>query len=269
LFKELETNLSLRVEETDSPDTFKVSGRGELQLAILIETMRRQGYEFMVSRPTVIYKEINGHTYEPIEHLVIDVPEDFLGVVMEKLGVRKAEMTNMTSSSQGYMRLEFRIPVRGLIGYRSEFLTDTKGNGILNHIFHGYEPIKGDIPVRSRGSLIAFEAGEAVTYGLYNTQERGELFIEPGTAVYEGMVVGENARAEDIVVNVCKKKHVTNMRASGSDEALRLTPVRKMSLEQYLEFISDDELVEVTPKNIRIRKKILDSEKRAKARAKE
>ncbi|MCX7711855.1 MAG: translational GTPase TypA [Clostridia bacterium] len=268
LFKELEKNVSLRVEETDSPDSFKVSGRGELHLSILIETMRRQGYEFQVSRPTVIYKEKNGELLEPIEYLMIDVPEEFMGAVMEKLGARKAEMVNMHSANQGYTRLEFKIPARCLIGYRSEFLTDTKGNGIMNHVFHGFESFKGEIPGRQRGSMVAWEEGEAVTYGLYNAQERGNLFIDPGTKVYEGMIVGENARSEDIVINVCKKKHVTNMRASGSDEALRLTPPIILSLEQALEFISDDELVEITPKNIRLRKRILDSELRAKAKSK-
>ncbi|NLD46017.1 MAG: translational GTPase TypA [Clostridiaceae bacterium] len=268
LFKEPETNVSLRVEETDTADSFKISGRGELHLSILIETMRRQGYEFQVSKPTVIYKEDDGERLEPIEYLIIDVPEDYMGVVMEKLGARKAEMVNMHSSQQGYMRLEFKIPARGLIGYRSEFLTDTKGNGIMNHIFNGFEPYKGDIAGRQRGSMIAWENGEAVTYGLYNAQERGSLFIAPGVKVYEGMIVGENSRVEDIVVNVCKKKHVTNMRASGSDEALRLTPPVVLSLEQALEFIADDELVEVTPKNIRLRKRILDSEVRAKSRNK-
>lgn len=268
LFKELETNVSLRVEETDSPDSFKVSGRGELHLSVLIETMRRQGYEFQVSKPSVIYKEIDGVICEPVEYLIIDVPEDYMGVVMEKLGARKAELVNMHSANQGYMRLEFKIPSRGLIGYRSEFLTDTKGNGIMNSVFHGFEPSKGEIQGRQRGSMIAWEDGEAVTYGLYNAQERGTLFIEPGVKVYEGMIVGENARSEDIVVNVCKKKHVTNMRASGSDEALRLTPPRILSLEQSLEFINDDELVEVTPKSIRLRKRILDTEQRAKAEAK-
>ena len=268
LFKELETNVSLRVEETDSPDSFKVSGRGELHLSILIETMRRQGYEFQVSKPKVIFKETDGARYEPVELLMIDVPEEFMGVVMEKLGTRKAEMVDMHSASEGYMRLEFKIPARGLIGYRPEFLTDTKGNGIMNHIFQGYEPYKGEIISRPRGSLVAWENGEAVTYGLYNAQERGTLFISPGEKVYEGMVVGENARNEDIVVNVCKKKHVTNMRASGSDEALRLTPPRNLSLEQALEFISDDELVEMTPKSIRLRKRILDTEQRAKAKSK-
>ncbi|NLP13855.1 MAG: translational GTPase TypA [Clostridium sp.] len=268
LFKELETNVSLRVEETDSPDSFVVSGRGELHLSVLIETMRRQGYEFQVSKPTVIFKEVNGKKLEPIEYLIIDVPEDFMGTVMEKLGIRKAELVNMHSSQQGYMRLEFKIPSRGLIGYRSEFLTDTKGNGIMNHIFHGFEPLKGEIPKRQRGSMIAWEDGESVTYGLYNAQERGSLFISPGTKVYEGMIVGENSRQEDIVVNVCKKKHITNMRAAGSDEALRLTPPVVLSLEQSLEFIADDELIEITPKNIRLRKKILNTEMRAKIRSK-
>ncbi|HEX2927459.1 MAG TPA: translational GTPase TypA [Ruminiclostridium sp.] len=268
LFKELETNVSLRVEETDSADAFVVSGRGELHLSILVETMRRQGYEFQVSKPTVINKEIDGVLMEPVEYLMIDVPEDFMGTVMEKLGQRKSEMVNMTSANQGYMRLEFRIPARGLIGYRSELMTDTKGNGIMNHVFYGYEPYKGEIPTRTRGSLIAWEDGEAVTYGLYNAQERGTLFITPGTKVYEGMIVGENARYDDLVVNVCKKKHVTNMRASGSDEALRLTPPTILSLEQALEFIADDELVEMTPKSIRLRKKVLDTETRAKIRSK-
>lgn len=234
----------------------------------MIETMRRQGYEFQVSKPSVIYKEIDGVICEPVEYLIIDVPEDYMGVVMEKLGARKAELVNMHSANQGYMRLEFKIPSRGLIGYRSEFLTDTKGNGIMNSVFHGFEPSKGEIQGRQRGSMVAWEDGEAVTYGLYNAQERGTLFIEPGVKVYEGMIVGENARSEDIVVNVCKKKHVTNMRASGSDEALRLTPPRILSLEQSLEFINDDELVEVTPKSIRLRKRILDTEQRAKAEAK-
>jgi GTP-binding protein len=268
LFKELETNLSMRVKETDSTDAFEVSGRGELHLSILIETMRREGYEFQVSKPTVILKEVDGVTCEPIEYLTIDVPEDYMGVVMEKLGTRKAEMVNMHSANQGYMRLEFKIPARGLIGYRSEFMTDTKGNGIMNHVFDSYEAYRGDISGRTRGSMIAWEDGEAVTYGLYNAQERGSLFINPGLRVYQGMIVGENARAEDIVINVCKKKHVTNMRASGSDEALRLTPPVLMSLEQALEFIAEDELVEITPKNIRLRKKVLDNDIRAKMRNK-
>ncbi|CCJ33147.1 translational GTPase TypA [Caloramator australicus] len=264
LFKELETNVSLRVSETDSPDAFEVAGRGELHLSILIETMRREGYEFQVSRPRVIYKEIDGVLCEPIELLTIDVPEGYVGVVIEKLGSRKAEMINMTSAINGYVRLEFKIPARGLIGYRSEFLTDTKGNGIMNHIFYGYEPAKGDIPERNRGVLVAFETGEAVTYGLYNAQERGSLIIGPGTPVYQGMIVGICSRSEDIDVNVCKKKHVTNMRAAGSDEALRLTPPFEMSLEQCLEFIAGDELVEVTPKSIRMRKRILNPEMRKK-----
>ena len=268
LFKEVQTNLSLKVEETDSADTFKVSGRGELHLSVLIENMRRQGFELLVSRPNVIYKEIDGVMCEPVEHLVIDVPEEFMGVVMEKLGYRKAEMVNMAPGAQGYTRLEFKIPSRGLIGYRSEFLTDTKGTGIMNHLFDGYQPSKGEIHSRLRGVLVAFETGEAVTYGLYNAEERGELFITPGTQVYEGMIVGINAKNEDVVVNVCKKKHVTNMRAAGSDEALRLSPPRQLSLEQALEFIADDELVEVTPENIRLRKKILNKEQRAKAESK-
>ncbi len=266
LEKELETNVSLRVSETDSPDSFDVAGRGELHLSILIETMRRQGYEFMVSRPVVINKTIDGVLCEPVERLVVDVPDEYTGVVMEKLGQRRAQMQNMHPINQGYTRLEFKIPSRGIIGYRSELLTDTRGTGILNHYLDGYEPHSGEIATRQRGSLIAFETGEAVTYGLYNAQERGRLFISSGTKVYEGMVVGENARLEDVVVNVCKKKHVTNIRASGSDEALRLTPHVIMSLENCLEFIGDDELVEVTPKNLRIRKRILNSELRAKSR---
>ncbi|PQQ68326.1 translational GTPase TypA [Acetivibrio saccincola] len=261
LFKELETNVSLRVEETDSPDSFKVYGRGELHLSILIETMRREGYEFQISKPTVVYKEIDGVKCEPVEYLIVDVPEDYMGVVMEKLGMRKSELINMASSAQGYMRLEFKIPARCLIGYRSELLTDTKGNGIMNHVFYGYESYKGDLTIRRRGSMIAWEEGETSVYGLYNAQERGTLFIEPGTRVYKGMIVGENAKQEDILINVCKKKHVTNIRAAGSDEALRLSPPTILSLEQALEFIADDELVEVTPKNIRLRKKALNGHK--------
>lgn len=264
LYKELETNVSLRVEETGTTDSFKVSGRGELHLSILIETMRREGYEFQVSKPTVIYKTVNGKKLEPIEYLTIDVPEDFMGVVMEKLGVRKAEMVNMHQAVNGYVRLEFKIPARGLIGFRNEFMTDTKGNGIMNQIFSGYEEYKGDIPERTRGSLVAYETGESVTYGLYNAQSRGTLFIGAGVPVYEGMIVGENSRPEDMDVNVCKKKHVSNMRAAGSDEALRLSPPTTLSLEQALEFIATDELVEVTPKSIRMRKKILNGEQRAK-----
>ncbi|MBA5850560.1 translational GTPase TypA [Clostridium sp. cel8] len=265
LFKELETNVSLKVEETDSPDCFKVSGRGELHLSILIETMRREGYEFQVSKPTVIFKEENGHKLEPIEYLTIDVPEEFMGVVMEKLGPRKAEMVNMTSAVNGYTRLEFKIPARGLIGFRNEFMTDTKGNGIMNHVLNGYEPYKGDIPERTKGSLVVFESGVSITYGLFNAQERGTLFIGPGVEVYEGMIVGECSRPEDIEVNVCKKKHLSNTRSSGADEALKLVPVTNMSLEKSLEFIASDELVEVTPKNIRMRKKILKTDLRKKA----
>ena len=258
LMKELESNVSLRVEETDSPDSFKVSGRGELHLSVLIETMRREGFEFMVSRPSVIFKEIDGVKCEPIEELVIDVPDEFTGSVIEKLGTRKAEMTNMQVGDRGYTRLEFKIPARGLVGYRSEFLTDTKGNGIMNHVFMGYEPYKGEISPRTKGVLIAFETGKSITYGLYNAQERGTLFIGAGVDVYQGMIIGENPRPEDMEVNVCKEKHLTNTRASGSDDALRLVPPRQMSLEQAIEYIAEDELVEVTPKNIRLRKKILD-----------
>ncbi len=268
LMKELETNVSLRVEETDAPDTLKVSGRGELHLSILIETMRRQGYEFQVSRPRVIYKEVQGVLYEPMERLTIDTPEDTVGVVIEKIGMRKGEMLDMHPALEGYVRMDFKIPSRGLIGYRSEFLTDTRGNGIMNHIFDGFEAYKGDMNARQHGSLVAWEQGEAVTYGLYNAQERGKLFIGAGEMVYEGMIVGECARNEDLVINVCKKKHVTNIRASGSDEALKLVPPVILSLEQALEFISDDELVEVTPKSIRLRKKILNTELRAKQRSK-
>lgn len=264
LFKEVQTNLSLKVEETDAADTFKVSGRGELHLSVLLENMRREGFEMIVSRPSVIYKEIDGVKCEPMEHVVIDVPEEHMGVVMEKLGLRKAEMVNMAPGAQGYTRMEFKIPARGLIGYRSEFMTDTKGTGIMNHLFDGYQPAKGEINSRLRGVLVAFEPGEATTYGLYNAEERGELFIGAGVEVYEGMIVGINAKNEDVVVNVCKKKHLTNMRASGSDEALRLSPPRQMSLEQALEFIAEDELVEITPKNIRLRKKILNKEQRMK-----
>ncbi|MFL0196466.1 translational GTPase TypA [Clostridium sp. WILCCON 0269] len=265
LMKELETNVSLRVEETDSPDCFKVSGRGELHLSILIETMRREGYEFQVSKPTVIFKEKDGKKLEPIEHLTIDVPEEFMGVVMEKLGPRKAKMVNMTSAVNGYVRLEFKIPARGLIGFRNEFMTDTKGNGIMNHLLDDYEEYKGDIPERTRGSLVVFEAGTSITYGLYNAQERGILFIGPGVDVYEGMIAGECSRAEDIEVNVCKKKHLSNTRSSGADEALKLVPLNEMTLEKSLEFIASDELVEVTPKSIRMRKRILNSEQRRKA----
>lgn len=266
LFKELETNVSLRVEETDSADEFKVSGRGELHLSILIETMRREGFEFQVSKASVIMKEENGKKLEPIEHLTIDVPEEFMGVVMEKLGPRKGEMTNMTSAVNGYTRLEFLIPARGLIGFRNEFMTDTKGNGIMNHVFEGFQPYKGEIPERNRGSIVSFEEGTAITYGLYNAQERGRLFIPAGVDVYQGMIVGESSRAEDIDINVCKKKQLTNTRSSGADDALKLVPYTEMSLENSLEFIASDELVEVTPKTVRMRKKILNSDMRKRAK---
>ncbi|MCR5273897.1 MAG: translational GTPase TypA [Clostridiales bacterium] len=267
LFKEMETNVSMRLEETDTTEAFVVKGRGELHLSILIETMRREGYEFQVSRPQVILKEVDGVLCEPVEMLLIDVPEEFVGAVIEKLGARKAEMVNMFPPEKGYTRLEFKVPSRGILGYRTEFLTDTKGNGIMNSVISGFEPFAGEIETRSHGVLVAFESGEAMTYGLYNAQERGQLFIGAGTPVYEGMIVGINPKNEDITVNVCKKKHVTNMRAAGSDDALRLTPPLNYSLEQCLEFVGDDELCEVTPKNIRLRKKILSTELRAKDRA--
>ena len=271
LYKELERNVSLRVEDTDQSDSFKVSGRGELHLSILIENMRREGFELLVSRPTVIYKEIDGVKCEPMEDLTIDVPEEFVGSVMEKIGLRKGEMTNMAASHSqaGYTRLEFKIPARGLIGYRGEFMTDTKGNGIMNHTFMGYEPYKGDMQTRQRGAVIAFEQGKATGYGLFQAQERSTLFIGPGTMVYVGMIVGENARSEDLTINVCKEKHLTNTRASGSDDALKLVPPKIMSLEQSLEFIGDDELVEITPENIRLRKKILDPTQRFRQQGKQ
>lgn len=264
LFKEVETNVAMKVEETDSADTFKVSGRGELHLSILIETMRRQNFEFQVSRPKVIMKHINGVLHEPIELLMIEIPDNYVGAVMEKIGARKAELLNMSTRGNGSTHLEFKIPARCLMGYRSEFLTDTNGNGIMNHIFDGYEPYKGDVLQRNQGSLIAHETGETTTYGLFAAQERGRLFIGPGVPVYEGMIVGANPKAEDLVVNVCKKKHITNTRASGSDDSLKLTPHTVLSLEQFLEFITDDELVEVTPQNIRLRKIILNKEQRMK-----
>ena len=266
LFKEVETNVSMRVEETDSTDMFKVSGRGELHLSILIEQMRRQDFEFAVPRPRVIMKtDERGKLLEPIEELTVDVPQEYVGVVMEKLGQRKAELINMLAQNDGSVtRLIFTIPARSLLGYRSELLTDTRGNGVMSHIFHGYDAFKGEIEESTHGSLICHETGDTCSYGLFNTQERGRLFIGPGVAVYEGQVVGECSRNEDIVVNVCKKKHVTNMRASGSDEALRLTPPALMSLEQCIEFIGDDELVEVTPKSIRLRKRLLTKDARVK-----
>lgn len=261
LMKELETNVSLRVKEI-TPDCFEVSGRGELHLSVLIETMRREGFELQVSKPNVIFKEENGKKLEPMEHLTIDVPEEFMGAVMEKMGPRKAEMVNMTSAVNGYTRLEFVIPARGLIGFRNEFMTDTKGNGIMNHVFEGYAPYKGEIESRSRGSIVSFEQGEAIAYGLFNAQERGRLFVVPGTPVYQGMVVGECARAEDLDINVCKGKKLTNTRASGSDDAVKLVPVTTLTLEQSIEFIGNDELVEVTPESIRIRKRYLDASER-------
>ena len=269
LFKEVETNVSMRVKETDSTDAFEVSGRGELHLSILIETMRRQGFEFAVSRPQVIYKrDEEGKLLEPMELLMIEVPEQYVGAVMEKLGSRKAEIVNMGTRDTGVSHLEFRIPARGLMGYRQQFLTDTNGNGIMNSVFDGYEPYKGDIPQRVQGSLVVFETGETSSYGLFNAQDRGDLFVGPGVEVYEGMIIGESPKNEDVTVNVCKKKHVTNMRAAGSDEALRLTPPTVLSLEQSLEFINDDELVEVTPKSIRLRKRILSREQRMKEMSK-
>ena len=259
LFRELNTDVSLRVEETDATESFKVSGRGELHLSVLIENMRREGYEFAVSKAEVLYHtDENGKKLEPMELVYVDVPEEFSGTVIEKLSLRKGELLNMKPINGGYTRLEFSIPARGLIGYRGEFMTDTKGNGIMNSVFNGYGPYKGDIQYRKQGSLIAFEAGEAITYGLFNAQERGTLFIGPGEKVYAGMVIGQNGRGEDIELNVCKTKHLTNTRSSSADEALRLTPPKVLSLEQALEFIDTDELLEITPKNLRIRKKILD-----------
>ncbi len=268
LFKEIETNVSMRVEETDSADTFKVFGRGELHLSVLIENMRREGYEFQVSRPKVIFKEINGKCHEPMEDLVVEVPNDYVGAIMNKLGARKGELVDMTAGDRGGTKLQFRIPARCLFGYRSEMLTDTKGFGIMSHVFAGYEEYKGDIPGRTRGSLVVFETGVTTQYGLYNAQERSTLFIGAGEKVYEGEVVGENSREDDLVVNVCKLKHLTNSRASGSDEALKLIPPTVLSLEQCLEFIADDELVEVTPVSIRLRKKILSKDLRMKEWAK-
>ncbi len=264
LFKEVETNVSMRVEETGTTDTFKVAGRGELHLSILIETMRRQGYEFQVSRPKVIFKEKNGQTLEPMELLIIEVPEQYVGTVIQSLGSRRGELENMGSRDGGATHLEFKIPSRGLIGYRSDFLTDTNGNGIMNQIFAGYEPYKGDIQTRERGSIVVHETGLSTGYGLFAAQERGRLFIGAGVEVYEGMIVGECSRNEDIVCNVCKKKQMTNTRASGSDDALRLTPHTVLSLEQSMEFIKDDELLEVTPKSIRLRKSVLSKEQRMK-----
>ena len=267
LFKEAETNVALRVEETDSPDAYKVSGRGELHLSILIETMRREGFELQVGKPKVImHRDETGTLQEPMEALTINVPQDYMGAVMEGLGLRKAELQNMTEMA-GYLRMEFKIPARGLIGFRNQFLTDTKGNGIMNHVFAGYEDYKGEIPGRTRGSLVAFESGETTSYGIGNAQERGTMFVIPAEKIYEGQLVGENSREDDMDVNPCKKKHVSNMRASGSDEAIRLIPPRTFSLEQALEHINEDELVEVTPKSIRMRKKVLNRLERGKLRA--
>ena len=266
LFRELNTDVSLRVEETENADSFKVSGRGELHLSVLIENMRREGYEFAVSKAEVLYHtDENGKKLEPMELAYIDVPDEFTGIVIEKLGQRKGELRNMTPSNGGYTRLEFLIPARGLIGYRGEFMTDTKGNGILNTMFDGYEPYKGEIAYRATGSLIAFESGEAVTYGLFSAQERGTLFIGPGAKVYSGMVIGQCSKAEDIELNVCKKKHLTNTRSSSADEALTLVPPKVLSLEQAIDFIDTDELLEVTPESLRIRKKILDPTLRKRA----
>lgn len=267
LFRELLKDVSLRVRETDSTDSFTVCGRGEMHLSILIETMRREGYEFQVSTPRVLFKEIDGVKCEPIETLITDVPEDSVGAVMMKIGARKGELVHMTPLNSR-MRLEFHVPSRGLFGYKSEFLTDTRGEGVMNSVFFDYEPYKGDLATRQTGALVAFETGDSVTYGLFNAQERGELFIGAGVPVYEGMIVGESAKTGDIAVNVCKKKHVSNMRSSGSDEALRLVPYKIMSLEKSLEFIKDDELLEVTPKNIRLRKRILNTQLRLKAESK-
>ena len=266
LYKELHTDVSLRVEDTDSTDAFKVSGRGELHLSVLIENMRREGYEFQVSKPEVLYKTVNGAKNEPIEKVTVDVSTEYVGAVIDKLGQRKGELVSMSESTGGYARLEFIIPSRGLIGYRQEFLTDTKGNGILNAIFEGYAPFKGEIPRRKSGSIIAFETGEATTYGLYSAQERGILFISPGTQVYEGMIVGSNPKGLDIEVNISRKKQQSNVRASGSDDALRLSTPKNMSLEEALEFIEDDELIEITPLNIRVRKRILDANRRYKSK---
>ena len=255
----------MRVEETETTDSFKVSGRGELHLSILIETMRRQGYEFAVSRPKVILKKgENGETLEPMELLIVEVPESYVGAVMEKIGSRKGELEDMSIRDGGTTHLEFKIPARGLIGYRSEFLTDTNGYGVMNNLFAGYEPFKGEIQTRDRGSIVVHETGESTAYGLFNTQDRGRLFIGPGVPVYEGMICGECAKNEDIVCNVCKKKQMTNTRASGSDDALRLVPHSTLSLEQSMEFLSDDEILEVTPKSLRLRKKILSKELRMK-----
>lgn len=266
LFRELQTDVSLRVEETDSTDVFQVSGRGELHLSVLIENMRREGYEFQVSKPEVLFRYENGKKYEPMERVTIDVSEKYVGSVIEKLGRRKGELINMVESNRGYSRLEFLIPARGLIGYRGEFMTDTKGEGVFNSVFDGYAPYRGDIPSRNEGSIIAYATGEATAYGLYGAQDRGILFIEPGTQVYQGMVIGVSPKNMDIEINVCRRKHQTNIRAAGADEALRLSPPKKLSLEEAIEFIAEDELIEITPKDFRIRKRILDPTKRHRSK---
>jgi len=268
LFKEIKSNVSLRVEETESPDSFKVFGRGELHLSVLIETMRREGFEFQVSKPMVIIKEINGKKMEPVESVMIDIPENYMGIVMEKLGTRHGQLVHMENMGGDSLRLEFEIPTRGLLGYNSEFITDTRGEGIINSVFSGFIPYKGDMPTRSRGSLVAFEPGESTSYGLYHAQERGTLFIGPQVRVYEGMIVGENARPQDLDINVCKKKHVTNMRSAAADEALRLTPPRQMTMEKCLEFIAEDELLEITPQSLRMRKATLRRQERKKGKEK-
>ena len=268
LFRELDSNVSLHVSETDSTESFVVSGRGELHLSVLIENMRREGYEFQVSNPVVIFKSIDGQKCEPIERLTVDVPDECTGVVMDTVIQRMGEMTNMTPTAQNYTRLEFLIPSRGLIGFRSEILTATKGTAVVNSILECYEPVRGEYRGRSRGALVAWEEGETITYGLYNAQERGKLFLGPNVRVYEGMIVGESSRLEDITVNVCKKKHATNTRASGSDDALKLVPPKILSLEECLDFLAEDELLEVTPENLRLRKRILKTDLRGKAAAK-
>ena len=262
LMKELERNVSLRVKDTDRAESFEVCGRGELHISVLIENMRREGFELLVARPKVIFKDIDGVKCEPMENLTVNVPDDCVGTVIQKLGLRKGEMTNMEPAEPGHTKIEFNIPARGLIGYRTEFMTDTRGEGTMASVFSEYAPFKGDITSRTRGTIVAFEAGTSITYGLYNAQLRGELLIGPGVEVYEGMVVGINSRNEDLTINVCKEKHLTNTRSSGADDALRLVPPKKMSLEESIEFIAEDELVEVTPENIRIRKKILDTKTR-------
>jgi GTP-binding protein len=265
LYKELQANVSIVLEETANSDTFTVKGRGELQLAILVENMRREGFELQVSKPQVIFKEINGERMEPIEHAIIDVPSEFVGTIIEKMGTRKGEMKNMAQGNDGYTRLEFLVPTRGLLGFRNEFVTETRGTGILNHSFHEYGPYKGAVPTRTRGVLVSWEDGVSVAYGLDKLQDRGVFFIGPGEDVYEGMIVGENTREGDMDINVCREKKLTNMRASGSDDAIQLEPPRKFSLEQAMEYISDDELVEITPTKIRLRKKILDKNMRRRA----